>query len=98
MDRVKAIKAAWRASLSISTPSLTTVNHQNYFEGSENFKRDFVYVGDVADVNLSFLENGVSGIFNLGTGRAESFQAVADATLAYHKKGQRSNTFRSRIN
>ncbi|MDU7342770.1 ADP-glyceromanno-heptose 6-epimerase [Enterobacter sp.] len=25
--------------------------------------------------------------FNLGTGRAESFQAVADATLAYHKKG-----------
>ena len=58
------------------------------FEGSENFKRDFVYVGDVADVNLWFLENGVSGIFNLGTGRAESFQAVADATLAYHKKGQ----------
>lgn len=40
------------------------------FEGSENFKRDFVYVGDVADVNLWFLENGVSGIFNLGTGRA----------------------------
>ena len=57
------------------------------FEGSENFKRDFVYVGDVAAVNLWFLENGVSGIFNLGTGRAESFQAVADATLAYHKKG-----------
>lgn len=24
------------------------------FEGSENFKRDFVYVGDVADVNLWF--------------------------------------------
>ncbi len=38
-------------------------------QGSENFKRDFVYVGDVADVNLWFLENGVSGIFNLGTGR-----------------------------
>ncbi len=88
MDRVKAIKAAWRASLSISTPSLTTVNHRSCLKGSENFKRDFVYVGDVADVNLWFLENGVSGIFNLGTGRAESFQAVADATLAYHKKGQ----------
>ncbi len=27
------------------------------------------------------------GSFNLGTGRAESFQAVADATLAFHKKG-----------
>ena len=57
------------------------------FEGSDGFKRDFVYVGDVAAVNLWFWENGVSGIFNLGTGRAESFQAVADATLAYHKKG-----------
>lgn len=44
------------------------------FEGSDGFKRDFVYVGDVADVNLWFWENGVSGIFNLGTGRAESFE------------------------
>ncbi len=57
------------------------------FEGSENFKRDFVYVGDVAAVNLWFPESGKSGIFNPGTGRAESFRAVADATLAYHKKG-----------
>mgnify|MGYP002775214422 CR=1 FL=1 len=29
MDRVKAIKAAWRASLSISTLSLTTVNRRS---------------------------------------------------------------------
>ncbi|KYE79944.1 ADP-L-glycero-D-manno-heptose-6-epimerase, partial [Salmonella enterica subsp. enterica serovar Typhimurium] len=56
------------------------------FEGSDNFKRDFVYVGDVAAVYLWFLESGKSGIFILGTGRAESFQDVADATLAYHKK------------
>ncbi|KHN53092.1 ADP-glyceromanno-heptose 6-epimerase [Pectobacterium fontis] len=57
------------------------------FSGSENFKRDFIYVGDVAAVNLWFWQNGVSGIFNCGTGRAESFQAIADATLAFHKKG-----------
>lgn len=57
------------------------------FAGSDSFKRDFVYVGDVAAVNLWFLEHGVSGIYNLGTGRAESFQAVADAALAFHKKG-----------
>ena len=42
------------------------------FEGSDGFKRDFVYVGDVAAVNLWFLENGVSGIFNLGTGTGYS--------------------------
>ncbi|MBT9431433.1 ADP-glyceromanno-heptose 6-epimerase [Candidatus Sodalis endolongispinus] len=58
------------------------------FAGSEGFKRDFVYVGDVAAVNLWFWQNNVSGIFNCGTGRAESFQAVADAVLDYHKKGQ----------
>ncbi|WP_447722584.1 ADP-glyceromanno-heptose 6-epimerase [Edwardsiella tarda] len=57
------------------------------FEGSENFRRDFIYVGDVADVNLWFWENGVSGIFNCGTGNAESFQAVADAVVDYHQKG-----------
>ncbi|QWA11074.1 ADP-glyceromanno-heptose 6-epimerase [Sodalis ligni] len=58
------------------------------FSGSEGFKRDFIYVGDVAEVNLWFWQNGVSGIFNCGTGRAESFQAVADAVLDFHKKGQ----------
>ncbi|KJF90880.1 ADP-glyceromanno-heptose 6-epimerase [Photobacterium leiognathi] len=57
------------------------------FEGSENFKRDFVYVGDVCKMNLWFLENGVSGIFNCGTGNAESFQAVADAVVKFHGKG-----------
>lgn len=58
------------------------------FSGSEDFKRDFIYVGDVAAVNLWFWKNGVSGIFNCGTGRSESFQAVADAVLAHHKKGE----------
>jgi ADP-L-glycero-D-manno-heptose 6-epimerase len=58
------------------------------FEGSEQFKRDFVYVGDVADVNLWFLQHGVSGIFNLGTGNAESFEEVAKAVIAYHGKGE----------
>lgn len=56
------------------------------FSGSENFRRDFIYVGDVAEMNLWFWKNGKSGIFNCGTGRAESFQAVADAVMAYHNK------------
>ncbi len=57
------------------------------FEGSEHFKRDFVYVGDVAAVNLWFLQNGASGIFNLGTGNAESFNEVANAVINHHGKG-----------
>lgn len=58
------------------------------FAGSETFKRDFVYVGDVAAVNLWFMRSGKSGIFNLGTGNAESFEAVANAVIAHHGRGE----------
>ena len=44
--------------------------------------RDFVFVDDVVAVNLWFLQNpGASGIFNLGTGRAQPFNDVAVATV-----------------
>lgn len=43
--------------------------------------RDFVFVDDVVKVNLHFLEHPHSGIFNLGTGRAQSFNDVAVATV-----------------
>ncbi|WP_251975795.1 ADP-glyceromanno-heptose 6-epimerase [Salinicola avicenniae] len=50
--------------------------------------RDFVYVGDVVDVNLWFLDNpDVSGIYNLGTGRAEPFKAIAETAIEFYGKG-----------
>lgn len=67
---------------------LSNGENPKLFAGSESFKRDFIYVEDVAAVNLWFWENAVSGIFNCGTGRAESFQEVADAALKYHQKGE----------
>ena len=57
------------------------------FEGCDGYghgeqKRDFVYVGDVAKVNLFFLDHPEkSGIFNLGTGRAQSFNELAVANV-----------------
>jgi ADP-L-glycero-D-manno-heptose 6-epimerase len=57
------------------------------FEGCDGYangeqRRDFVYVGDVAKVNLHFLDHpDQSGIFNLGTGRAQSFNDVAVASV-----------------
>ena len=45
-------------------------------------RRDFVHVDDVVAVNLWFLEHPErSGVFNLGTGRAQSFNEVAVATV-----------------
>ena len=57
------------------------------FEGSGGYEngqqlRDFVWVEDVVDVNLHFLEHPEDqGIFNVGTGRAQSFNDVATAVL-----------------
>lgn len=45
-------------------------------------QRDFVSVEDVVKVNLHFLDHpGCSGIFNLGTGRAQSFNDVAVSSV-----------------
>lgn len=57
------------------------------FEGCDGYaageqKRDFVYVSDVAKVKLFFLDHpDKSGIFNLGTGRAQSFNELAAANV-----------------
>lgn len=46
-------------------------------------KRDFIYVRDCADVVLWLLDNpSVSGLFNLGTGAARSFEDLANAVFA----------------
>src|SRR5207253_10144579 len=51
-------------------------------------KRDFVFVDDVVAVNLWFLDNpGKSGLFNLGTGRAQPFNDVAVAVVNALKGG-----------
>ncbi len=46
--------------------------------GAGGQMRDFVYIDDVVAVNLWFFDNPqASGIFNLGTGRAQPFNDVA---------------------
>ena len=45
-------------------------------------QRDFVYIDDVVAVNLWFYDNPtVSGLFNLGTGRAQPFNDIAVAVI-----------------
>jgi ADP-L-glycero-D-manno-heptose 6-epimerase len=64
------------------------------FEGSGGYGdgeqlRDFVYVDDICELNLWFLDNpGVSGVFNAGTGKAQSFNDVAAAVIAWHARGE----------
>lgn len=64
------------------------------FRGSDGYadgeqRRDFIYIGDVVAVNLWLLDNPrVSGIFNVGTGRSQTFNEMARAVIAYHRRGQ----------
>ncbi len=57
------------------------------FEGSEGYaageqRRDFVSIEDVVKVNLDFLDRPErSGIFNLGSGTATTYNDVAAATI-----------------
>jgi ADP-L-glycero-D-manno-heptose 6-epimerase len=54
------------------------------WDGYENGAqlRDFVYIDDVVGVNLFFLDNPhQSGIFNVGSGRAQAFNDIAVAVV-----------------
>jgi ADP-L-glycero-D-manno-heptose 6-epimerase len=56
------------------------VGSDGYANGDQ--RRDFVHVDDVVALNLWFLEHPeVSGIFNCGTGRAQTFNDVAKAVV-----------------
>jgi ADP-L-glycero-D-manno-heptose 6-epimerase len=52
------------------------------FEASHGYgdgeqRRDFIHVDDVASANLHFMDRPRTGIYNLGTGRAQPFNDVA---------------------
>ncbi len=61
--------------------------YDGYAPGEQS--RDFIYVADLVDVVLYFLDHpNVSGIFNLGSGRSEPFNHVAEAVIQWFGKGK----------
>ncbi len=64
------------------------------FSGTDGYangeqRRDFVYVVDAAAATLWFLSHPeTSGIFNIGTGRSQTFNDVARAVLTHHQRGR----------
>jgi ADP-L-glycero-D-manno-heptose 6-epimerase len=49
-------------------------------------KRDFVYINDVVNANIKAMENDVSGIFNIATGTARSFNDIVKIISDITKK------------
>ncbi|MFT7224280.1 MAG: ADP-L-glycero-D-manno-heptose 6-epimerase [Cellvibrionaceae bacterium] len=61
--------------------------YDGYEAGGQS--RDFIYVEDVVDAKLWFMDNPqLSGIFNLGTGKAEPFRTIAETVIEYFQKGE----------
>ncbi len=53
------------------------------FEGSDNFKRDFVCVDDIVRVHRQMIwKRDVRDVFNVGTGTATSFETIGKAFSA----------------
>ncbi len=51
--------------------------HPDYKDGE--FGRDFVYVKDAVDMTLFFMDNNLGGLFNVGSGRMNTWNALANA-------------------
>ncbi|MDP4115920.1 MAG: ADP-glyceromanno-heptose 6-epimerase [Bacteroidota bacterium] len=63
-----------------STGSVKLFKSQNYLYKDGEQLRDFVYVKDAVDMTLFFLEKpGVSGLFNVGTGKARTWKDLVTA-------------------
>lgn len=48
------------------------------FENSDKILRDFIYIEDIIQANIKAMKPKESGIYNVGTGKARSFQDIVD--------------------
>jgi len=48
------------------------------FEGSDKILRDFIYIEDIIQANIKAMHPKESGVYNVGTGKARSFQDIVD--------------------
>ena len=55
------------------------------FEGSDKILRDFIYIEDIIQANIKAMQPKQSGIYNVGTGKARSFQDIVD--ILQHELG-----------
>lgn len=54
-------------------------DHPDYNDGEQ--KRDFIYIKDAAAMTLSLLESNSKGIYNIGTGQAQTWNDLAQAVI-----------------
>jgi len=71
---------AWEQITQTGRLKLFRSHRPDYRDGEQ--KRDFLYVKDAADATLFFLDKpGANGLFNIGTGTAETWNSLASAVF-----------------
>jgi len=77
-----SVVAKLHPKLSAGEPARLFKSHRAGIEDGGQ-RRDFIWVGDCVNVMLWLLDHpDVSGLFNVGTGKARSFRDLAEATFA----------------
>ena len=75
---ISVIKRKWDEVQAGAPASLFRSDRADVADGEQ--RRDFIWVGDAVDIMLWLLDNpGVSGLFNVGTGRARTYHDLARA-------------------
>jgi ADP-L-glycero-D-manno-heptose 6-epimerase len=78
--QVSVVLKNWREAKDKGRAVLFRSHNPNYADGGQS--RDFIWVGDCADVVLWLLDHpNVNGLFNVGTGKARSFKDLAVAVF-----------------
>ncbi|MGB2751494.1 MAG: ADP-glyceromanno-heptose 6-epimerase [Pyrinomonadaceae bacterium] len=84
-DMRSLVNKAYDQILATGKLQLFKSAHPDYADGE--FGRDFVYVKNAVDMTLQFLDNDIGGLFNVGSGRANTWNALADAIFkALHRE------------
>lgn len=55
-------------------------NHPDYANGE--FGRDFIYIKDTVDVTLHFMQNRTGGLYNVGSGKMQTWNELAVAIFS----------------
>jgi ADP-L-glycero-D-manno-heptose 6-epimerase len=75
------IHQIWPKAARGETVSLFKSDHPDYADGGQ--LRDFIHVDDcVTFIRRALAQDSLGGLFNVGTGQARSFKALAEATFA----------------
>ncbi len=83
-DQMSVICKLYPQVMAGASARLFKSHNPNYEDGGQ--LRDFIYVQDCVDVVIWLLKNkNVSGLFNVGTGKARSFKDLATSTFAAAK-------------